>query len=84
MTLEPGLILDVLGIVALGGVAWGGSRAGASSVSKDLESLETKFDKHCETDSKMAERLVRVETLIQAVHGKVVLQRREADHEPGL
>jgi hypothetical protein len=79
MTLDPAFILSVAGIIAAGGVAWGGARAGASSLTRDVRDFKEDFRSHCVADVEMGRRVARIEGMIEAVHGATVLKRREGD-----
>ena len=77
--IDVSLLLEVGGMVAAAGVAWGGARAGAASATADLREFRDDFKRHCAADMITNERVVRVETLVQAVYGATVLKRREGD-----
>jgi hypothetical protein len=66
-----------------GGVAFGGARAGSSATTRELREFKNDFKDHCDADARMNVRVARVETLMEAVHGRVVLKRRRVDNETG-
>lgn len=76
MSLDPQIIVAIVGAIFGGAVAWGGAQAGAKTTTREVRSLVRRFEAHEKEDHDRevahVGRLSAVETLLGEVHRAVV------------
>lgn len=70
MTIEPGVLISLGGILVTGGAAWGGAKVALNGTRKRVEELHAELRSHAESDAKVQrevlDRLIRIETQLEA------------------